>query len=227
MAFRRYAIYHTPQGALGRFGADWLGWDLERGQPTTPPDIDGLPAPWDDITGTPRKYGFHATVKPPFRLAEGCTQADLVAAFTAHCANTAPVTLDGLELAQLGRFLALVPTGDTQALDARAADTVRDLDAFRAALSDTDLARRRASGLTPEQDALLLQWGYPYVMDQFRCHYTLSGKLPKAQATQLRAALDHVVIPLIPQPFPIDTLSLCGEDTAGRFHLVHRATLSG
>ncbi|WP_420556799.1 DUF1045 domain-containing protein [Roseovarius sp.] len=227
MAFRRYAVYHTPQGALGRFGADWLGWDLERGQPTTPPDIKGLPAPWDDITGTPRKYGFHATIKPPFRLAEGCTQADLVAAVTTHCAHSAPVTLDGLELAQLGRFLALVPTGDTQALDALAADTVRDLDAFRAALTDADLARRRASGLTPEQDALLLQWGYPYVMDQFRCHYTLSGKLPKAQAGQLRAALDPVVTPLLPQPFTLDTLSLCGESAAGRFHLVHRATLSG
>lgn len=175
----------------------------------------------------PRKYGFHATVKPPFRLAERCTQADLVAAFTTHCAHSAPVTLDGLELAQLGRFLALVPTGDTQALNALAADTVRDLDAFRAALSDADLARRRASGLTPEQDALLLQWGYPYVMDQFRCHYTLSGKLPKAQAGQLRAALDPVVTPLVPQPFTLDTLSLCGEDAEGRFHLVHRATLSG
>ncbi|QFT82280.1 hypothetical protein FIU89_16765 [Roseovarius sp. THAF27] len=227
MAFQRYAVYHTPQGALGRFGADWLGWDLESGQPTTPPDIDGLPAPWDDITGTPRKYGFHATVKPPFRLADGWTEIDLLTAFTTHCDLAAPITLDGLELAQLGRFLALVPTGDTHALNALAADTVRDLDAFRAPLTDADLARRRASGLTPEQDALLLQWGYPYVMDQFRCHYTLSGKLPKAQAGQLRAALDPVVTPLVPQPFTLDTLSLCGEDAEGRFHLVHRATLSG
>ena len=94
---------------------------------------------------------------------------------------------------------------------------------------NTELSReeKKAKAESAEQDALLLQWGYPFVMDKFRCHYTLSGKLPKAQATQLRAALDHVVIPLIPQPFPIDTLSLCGEDTAGRFHLVHRATLSG
>ncbi|KRS11778.1 phosphonate metabolism protein [Roseovarius atlanticus] len=227
MAFRRYAVYHTPQGALGRFGADWLGWDLETGRPTTPPDIEGLPAPWDDITGTPRKYGFHATIKPPFRLAEGKTETDLLTAFAKHCTRTAPVTLDGLELAQLGRFLALVPTGDTKPLNRLAADIVRTLDPFRARPTDADLARRRASGLTPEQDALLLQWGYPYVMDQFRCHYTLSGKLPKAQATQLRAALDPVLTPLLPHPFVLDTLSLCGEDAAGRFHLVHRATLSG
>ena len=227
MAFRRYAVYHTPQGTLGRFGADWLGWDVTSGTQTTPPDIEGLPAPWDDITGTPRKYGFHATIKPPFRLADGWTETDLLTAFTTHCDLAAPVTLDGLELAQLGRFLALVPTGDTQALNALAANTVRTLDPFRARPTDADLARRRAAGLTPEQDALLLQWGYPYVMDQFRCHYTLSGKLPKAQATQLRAALDPVLTPLLPRPFVLDTLSLCGEDAAGRFHLVHRATLSG
>ena len=64
-------------------------------------------------------------------------------------------------------------------------------------------------------------------MDQFRCHFTLSGKLPKAQATQLRAALAPVITPLIPRPFPVDTLSLCGEDAKGRFHLIHRETLSG
>lgn len=227
MAFQRYAVYHTPQGALGRFGADWLGWDVESGRPTTPPDIEGLPAPWNDITGTPRKYGFHATIKPPFHLAEGWTETDLLTAFTTQCDLAAPVTLDGLELAQLGRFLALVPTGDTGPLNRLAADTVRTLDPFRAALTDADLARRRASGLTPEQDALLLHWGYPYVMDQFRCHYTLSGKLPKAQARQLHATLDPLVTPLIPRPFRIDTLSLCAEDAQGRFHLVHRATLSG
>lgn len=227
MEFHRYAIYHTPRGALARFGAGWLGWDVQTGQPTTPPDIGGLPAPWDEITGTPRKYGFHATVKPPFRLAEGWTETDLLTAFTTHCDLAAPVTLDGLELAQLGRFLALVPTGDTGHLNRLAADTVRTLDPFRAALTDADIARRRASGLTPEQDALLLQWGYPYVMDQFRCHYTLSGKLPKAQATRLRDILDQHVTPLIPRPFILDSLSLCGEDAAGRFHLFHRATLSG
>lgn len=227
MAFQRYAVYHTPQGALGRFGADWLGWDVESGQPTTPPDIEGLPAPWDDITGTPRKYGFHATIKPPFHLAEGWTESDLLTAFTTHCDLAAPVTLDGLELAQLGRFLALVPTGDTGPLNRLAADTVRTLDPFRAALTDADLARRRASGLTPEQDALLLHWGYPYVMDQFRCHYTLSGKLPKAQARRLHATLEPVVAPLIPRPFTLDTLSLCGEDAQERFHFIHRATLSG
>jgi len=227
MEFHRYAIYHTPRGALARFGAGWLAWDVQTGQPATPPDIGGLPAPWEEITATPRKYGFHATVKPPFRLAEGWTETDLLTAFTTHCDLAAPVTLDGLELAQLGRFLALVPIGDTGPLNRLAADTVRTLDPFRAALTDADIARRRASGLTPEQDALLLQWGYPYVMGQFRCHYTLSGKLPKAQATRLRDILDHHVTPLIPRPFILDTLSPCGEDAAGRFHLVHRATLSG
>ncbi|QFT91804.1 hypothetical protein FIU86_03050 [Roseovarius sp. THAF9] len=227
MAFRRYAVYHTPQGVLGGFGADWLGWDVESGTPTTPPEIDGLPAPWDDITSTPRKYGFHATIKPPFHLAEGWTETDLLTAFTTHCDLAAPLTLDGLELAQLGRFLAFVPTGNTSPLNRLAADTVRTLDPFRAPLTNADLARRRAAGLTPEQDALLLQWGYPYVMDQFRCHYTLSGKLPKAQATRLRAVLQDHVASLIPQPFRIDTLSLCAEDAEGRFHVVHRATLSG
>ncbi|MBU3261643.1 DUF1045 domain-containing protein [Roseovarius sp. PS-C2] len=228
MIFKRYAIYYLPEpGPLAEFGAAWLGWDAASGQDMAHPRIDGLPLPAEQITDTPRKYGLHATIKPPFRLAPGTTENALNDALAAFCADQPAVTLDGLELAQLGRFLALRPEGDETALNALAANAVRILDAFRASMTEAELTHRRAANLNPEQDALLLQWGYPYVMESFRFHITLTGKLPKALARQTAQVLKPHLAPLLPQPFRIATLCLMGEAADGRFHLIARHELTG
>lgn len=227
MAFTRYAIYFTPPpGPLSDFGAAWLGWDPARGERVQHPDLQGLPATIDEITDAPRKYGLHATIKPPFRLAEGQTEAALVTAFTEFCASMSAVSLTGLDIAPLGRFLALVPERDQSALGRLAADAVAAFDPYRAPLTPDELARRRGAGLTPDEEALLLRWGYPYVMDAFRFHITLTGKRPRAEGPATRAVLADHLRPLLPCPFPIDALSLMGEDGAGYFHLMRRHALT-
>lgn len=225
MHFTRYAVYYTPpEGAFSAFGAAWLGWDAARGAAVAHPDMAGLPVA--EITETPRKYGLHATMKPPFRLAEGQDEAGLRDAFAKFCAQAQPVLLDGLTVTALGRFLALMPEGDTTALDALAARTVRAFEPFRAPLSEAELARRRAGGLTPDQEARLLDWGYPHVMEGFRFHITLTGKRPKSELPALRDILAAQIMPLLPRPYPIDALSLMGEDAQGRFHLIARHVLT-
>lgn len=220
--FVRYAVYYLPpDGPLARFGAEWLGWDVATGQAVAHPQVGVDVAA---VTATPRKYGFHATLKPPFRLAAGTTADGLHAALEALTATLPPVRLDGLGLSRLGRFLALTARGDDTALNALAARLVADLDAFRAPASDTELARRRAAGLTPAQDMLLTRWGYPYVMDEFQFHMTLSGQLadPGPVETALAPLLER--IPL--KPYTIDQVALAGEREDGMFELVHRYTLS-
>ena len=224
----RYAIYVTPPpGPLADFGAAWLGWDTVAGQDVAHPDIPGLPVPIAELTETPRKYGLHATMKPPFALAPGQTEAALTAAFARFCVATAPVTLDGLTVAPLGRFLALLPEGDATAVSALAADCVRAFERFRAPRTEAQLARRRAGGLTPDQEARLAKWGYPHVMAGFRFHITLTGKRPKPELPALRATLATHLAPILPRPFPVDALSLMVENEHGRFHLLHRLPLTG
>jgi hypothetical protein len=59
MTFQRFALFWTPpEGSFSDFGADWLGWDSARGAARAAP-------PFEEATRTPRKYGFHATMKPP------------------------------------------------------------------------------------------------------------------------------------------------------------------
>lgn len=228
MDFKRYAVYVAPEpGPLADFGAAWLGWDCLAGRNVDHPEVPGLPVPLAEITETPRKYGMHATMKPPFRLCDGAGEAALRAAFEGFCRTATPVSLDGLTLARLGRFLALVPQGDETHLRSLAANTLHAFEPFRAPLTEVELARRRAAGLSPEQDALLLQWGYPHVMQAFRFHMTLTGKLPRKQAIQTQTALAPIIDPLVPRPFFITSLSLMGEDALGRFHLIEQRALSG
>lgn len=226
MGFARYAIYVTPPaGAFADRGVAWLGWDSTAGQPVPAPEVSGLPAPVHELTDSPRRYGLHATIVAPFRLAKGQTEATLLDGLARFCAGTRPVTLDALAIATMGRFLALVPRGDTKALDALAAEAVQAFDAVRAPLDDAEFARRRKASLTPEQESNLIRWGYPYVMSEFHFHITLTGKRPEPELTAIRRVISRHLMPVAPTPFPIDALSLMGEDSQGRFHLVRRQPL--
>jgi len=226
--FNRYAIYYTPpKGALADFGASWLGWDLGTGQPVAHPDLPDLPHDIAELSQTPRKYGFHGTLKPPFRLAQDTDVDDLAQACATLCDTLAPLTLDGLELTRLGSFLAFTIPGQSTALSNLASEVVRQLDRFRAPPAPDELARRRKANLSPRQEALLVKWGYPYVMEEFRFHLTLTGRLPRREAEALRHTLAPHIQPLLPAPFRIDDLTLVGEDADGMFHEIQRFPLLG
>ena len=222
--YQRYAVYFTPTGALAKAGASWLGWDLATGAVVAHPPVAGLDVA--ALTKTPRKYGLHGTIKPPFRLSDGQTQKMLADAVETLCARLEPVTLDGLEVQRLGRFIALIPAGDASGLADLAAQTVTSLDAFRAPASDAELARRRKANLTPSQDHNLMVWGYPHVLDDFRFHITLTGRIHGDIAPVLAKLRAHFA-PYLAQPLRIDSLTLTGQDDDGMFHEIRRFPLTG
>ncbi|UZD91100.1 DUF1045 domain-containing protein [Cognatishimia activa] len=227
MDFQRYAIYYTaPAGPLADFGAAWLGWDVASGQPVDHPPIRGLDEDISSLTKNPRKYGFHGTIKPPFRLAEGKTVEQLASATERLCRNLDALTLEGLELTQIGRFLALTVIGETRPLAELASKVVRSLDAFRAPPTDAELAKRRKANLSDRQDAYLMEWGYPYVMEEFRFHLTLTGRLQPNLAKTVHDILEPALANVLPIPFQIADLTLAGEDQQGQFHEVRRFNLA-
>lgn len=223
----RFAIYFVPDqaDAWAQFSTAWLGWDITSSQTVAHPELNNGVGPVSAVTAVPRRYGLHATIKPPFRLRSGKSRGALSRVAKDLAADIAPLTLSGLQITRLGRFLALTPIGETTALNATAARIVRDLDGFRAPASNQELERRRAANLSPAQDANLAQWGYPYVMDQFRFHITLTGKLPKDDLSKVEAALDRHLKPDLPHPLIIRDLALVGEDEDGFFHVVEQLPL--
>ncbi|WP_405401413.1 DUF1045 domain-containing protein [Paracoccus sp. Ld10] len=218
--FTRYAVYYAPQpGIFADRTAAWLGWDLARGCAV---DDRSLPArPVDQ----PRKYGFHGTIRAPFHPV--VPEARLIATLDAMAARLPTVECGTLALRDLDGFLALMPTDGQAALIALADAVVRATDPLRAPLTPDQIARRRPDSLTPRQRELLDRWGYPFVMEEFRFHLTLTDRLSPAERPAVQAAAQAWLDPVLPQPFIIADLCLVAEDAQGRFHLRHRAPLSG
>lgn len=224
----RLAVYYAPRpGAFASCAASWLGWDPASGRSPQPPDMPGLPASPAELTAEPRRYGFHGTLRAPFRPAGGLDAAEVAAEVAQIAARLAPVRCDRLRLAVLDGFLALLPEGNENGLQALAAAVTEATDRLRAPLTEAETARRRPERLTPRQAELLTRWGYPYVMEEFRFHLTLTGRLDDDRAHAVAAILGPHLAPVLPQPFVIEDLCLFGEDGDGRFHLVSRHALCG
>lgn len=225
MTWTRYAIYAAPRPSpLADAAAAWLGWDPATGQePEAPSD---MPHPREALTAAARKYGFHATLKAPFRLAAGKSEEELVAAVAALATDLPAARVPALRLAALDGFLALVPQGETSALDALASQVVTALDPFRAPLTEADVARRRPQDLTPRQRAHLDRWGYPHVHEDFGFHMTLTGRLAPSLRAEVAEVLERRLLPLVPRPFAVEDLCLFAEAQDGRFRLISRHALT-
>jgi hypothetical protein len=222
---KRLAVYYAPRpGAFADHAAAWLGWDAIRGEAMPQPDLPDIPFP-AILTAEARRYGFHGTLRAPFRLADGISAEAAGDRIARLAARLAPVTCEGLALEDLQGFLALTPMGCEAALLELGAAVVEGTNELRAALTETEIARRRPESLTPRQRDLLQAWGYPYVMEEFRFHLTLTDRLPDP-GPAMQALAAHFG-PVVPQPFRIEDLCLFGEDAAGRFHLLHRYALAG
>ena len=217
----RAAIYYTPAAGdpLARAAADWLGRSAFDGEATRAPD-EALDA-W---TASPRRYGFHATMRAPFRLAEGTDLLDVDARLASLCAALAPVRIARLELARLGRFLALVPGETPAGLAALERDVVEAFDPLRAPLTAEEVARRKPERLSKPQRRNIERWGYPYVLGEFRLHMTVTGSLEgDALACAETRARSHFA-PFLGAPLAIDRLAVFVEPEPGapfRVHSLH------
>ncbi len=222
----RYAIYYAPatDTLFHGLGSEWLGRDAWTNEPTRQPAIEDIAA----LTTEPRRYGFHATLKAPFQLAKVKTRHELSAFAREFAGRQAPVMLPKLRLAALDGFLALIPDAETDQLQQLSACCVMDFDSFRGPLNQEEIARRHRAGLSLRQSRLLLNWGYPHVLDQFRFHITLSNKLTGTDMTRLRSAAETHFAPVIGVPLGIEAITLFSEAAPGApFRAEERFTLAG
>jgi len=233
----RYAVYYAPEpaSALWRFGSAVLGFDAVTGEPCPQwrpgdmPEVDWLAA-----TADPRLYGFHATLKAPFRLASDRSEVELVDFLQAFCRRTASVDLgasviDVVSPEPDGGFVALIRAPDAvpnPPLAALEGAIVREFDAFRAPLSEAEIARRNPDRLSPRQRGNLDRFGYPFVLDDFMFHMSLTGRIaasdPVAKALRNQAQAVGADTPLA-----IDRLALFRQENGGRFRVLAAAPLSG
>jgi putative phosphonate metabolism protein len=210
----RYAIYYAdaPGSALDRFGGSLLGYDAYSGEEL--PFPDDVPPDWRDLTQDPRKYGFHATLKAPMALAPGRTEAQLAAACELFADAARPVPLIRPVVDTISGFIAVVPSEPPAELERLAADCTRAFDFFRAPLTPEGRARRNPAKLTARQCEYLDRWGYPYVMEEFRFHMTLTGRLPAEHRGSVVAMLRDRFAVIDLATLEIDRIALFRQDDA-------------
>ncbi|MHB2169572.1 DUF1045 domain-containing protein [Alsobacter sp. R-9] len=207
----RYAIYYAPAPSdpLWTTASALIGYDAYSGCPVAQTIPAGwTEAGWHDATQEPRRYGFHATLKAPFHLAEGASEAGLVEAIRYFARRRGPVVSGALQVATLGSFIALVPLIQSEDLSALASECVAAFEPFRAPLSPEDRARRRPEQLDDRGRDYLDRYGYPYVLDRFRFHMTLSGAVDETRREATRSALSAVLRDVMPTNLTVDRIAM-------------------
>ncbi len=222
----RIALYYAPEvhDPLHQRASAWLGRDAVSGAALPQKPVAGIDIA--EITADARGYGFHATLKPPFRV-----QGDLKAALqTAQdfAARTAPFALPPLTITDLDGFLALREAAPCPALQALADGCVRALDAHRAPATEAEIARRKPESLSPRQREYLAAWGYPYVFAEWRFHMTLTRRLAPAEKAIILPAVTEALGDAPGLTRSVSDICVFAQTAPGApFTILERLTLRG
>lgn len=228
----RFAIYYAPSrdSAWWRAGCRWLARDPETGEALAPPTLDALAERSLDVPSlsrAPQRYGWHGTLVAPARCAPGVAFDRIVEQARAWARRQRAFMLQ-VEVAALERFVAVRPAraDGAAAMQSLAADALQAFAPLRALPNEHERRRRLEGNLTVRQRELLDCWGYPYVLEEFRFHMTLSDSIEEEE----RQALIDWWCAQIPKlgPLPIDGAALFVEPRAGEpFVLAARLPFGG
>ncbi len=210
----RFAIYFAPteQNPLWGLGSSWLGRDARSGYVAAQPDWSSAAGDsLASVTETPRFYGFHATLKAPFGLKKGLLFGALEERCRRLAAEMEAVPAVSLEVSELDGFLALMTATPSVALHSLAAACVVSFDDLRERLTIAEKRRYQGPGLTEVQAALLDRWGYPYVMEEFRFHMTLTSRLPDPDRGEIKALAREHFGAALESPMAVDAISLFAQ----------------
>jgi hypothetical protein len=209
----RYAVYLSPPDPWCELGNRWLGRSAQTGAATR--DADPQLDAW---TAAPRGYGLHATLKAPLRLRAGATPAALDDAMRALALSREPFEAS-IVRRQLRGFMAWCLGPDEASQHAMAAlgqAAVIGLDDLRAPPSEAELARRKPEQLKPLERQMLANWGYPYALQTFTFHMTLTGHLSEAELqaadTLFAAWQDAAALPAL---MPVNDISVYVQPEPG------------
>lgn len=220
---KRYAVYFAParDSAWWRFGAYWFGRDEVSGAALA--QAAGPQASGTDlrrITAEPRRYGFHATLKAPFRLRDDVDERALLGRVAALVRGIKRVPLAPLVPVWMDGFVALVPAHPIPALNVLAEACVTGLDDLRAPPGADDIARRRPEQMDARGRQLFERFGYPLVLERFKFHMTLTGRVDIAQAGLVVAQVSHPIARLnVDEPPVLDRLCVFVEPDPGAHFL--------
>jgi hypothetical protein len=208
----RYAIYYAPEpgSPLDVFGRTWFD-EKNNGNAAAIAKLN--PKRLAELSEGSRRYGFHGTLKPPFGLNPSASVESLLNAARVFARTLSPVEIPPLELAIIGKFIAFTPTAQSAALEKLSAACVRAFEAYRVPLTEEQLESYKLNRLTVHQEQMLAHWGYPYVMEEFRFHISVTDRIDDPhEREEIIDALEKVAKPILGKPVVVRHLTVFSQE---------------
>ena len=222
-SFSRYAVYFSPpaDSELSKFASSWLGWDAQSAKKISHPIFKDLTSDISELTKKQSCYGFHGTLKPPFSLANTKNESELKAAILELSQSIKKFEISAVSLQLINGFAAVVAKYENNEIKNLAKRCVQELDSFRRPESLKVVQKRRSTGLSKNEEFNLQRWGYPYVMDNFQFHLTLTRKLNPEESKNVMEVLASELNEVLSIALPVRDICLFGEShTSGNFQII-------
>ena len=234
--YKRVAIYFLPKknSSLENFGKNLLGRDINKKKKISLTRrqkyfinrgfmyFDEL----KDYCEQPAKYGFHATLKAPFRLKRNVKTKNFYDVISHIAAQHSRFKIKGLKIVYSKKFTFITSRKPNKLLINLENDLVKHLDTFRAELNKTEIKKRIPDSLTFKQNKYLKEWGYPFVLDQFKFHMTLMNQNNNKLSNKQKLELEKLIYKISNNLLEFNEISLLGENKNGYFEEIKRFKLN-
>ena len=234
--YKRVAIYFLPKknSSLENFGKNLLGRDINKKKKISLTRrqkyfinrgftyFDEL----KDYCEQPAKYGFHATLKAPFRLKRNVKTKNFYDVISHIAAQHSRFKIKGLKIVYSKKFTLITSRKPNKLLINLENDLVKHLDTFRAELNKTEIKKRIPDSLTFKQNKYLKEWGYPFVLDQYKFHMTLMNQNNNKLSNKQKLELEKLIYKISNNLLEFNEISLLGENKNGYFEEIKRFKLN-
>ena len=234
--YSRYAIYYAPpkESNLEEFGRYWFGWDpLNAKLINNKRRINYLNGfgiknlkNIDKNVLIAKKYGFHGTLIPPFRLNKNYSTNLLFKKTEDIAKKFKKFKFYKFKLKKINNFYAFVQNKKNNNINKLSNRLVRELFKFRSPLTKKEIDRRNPSKLSKLQLNILYKWGYPYLMSEFNFHMTLASEVTGNKLYLELKKIERNKEIILNEINNFDKIYIFGENQKGMFENLENFSLS-
>ena len=234
--YSRYAIYYAPpkESSLEEFGRYWFGWDpLNAKLINNKHRINYLNRfgiknliNIDKNVLIPKKYGFHGTLIPPFKLNKNYSTNTLFKKTEEIAKKFKKFKFYKFKLKKINNFYAFVQNKKNNNINKLSNRLVRELFKFRSPLTKKEIDRRNPSKLSKLQLNILYKWGYPYIMSEFNFHMTLASEVTGNKLYFELKKIEKNKEIILNEINNFDKIYIFGENQNGMFENLENFSLS-
>lgn len=234
--YSRYAIFYAPpkESNLEEFGRYWFGWDpLNAKLINNKRRINYLNRfgiknliNIDKNVLIAKKYGFHGTLIPPFKLNKNYSTNTLFKKTEEIAKKLKKFKFYKFKLKKINNFYAFVQNKKNNNINKLSNRLVRELFKFRSPLTKKEIDRRNPSKLSKLQLNILYKWGYPYLMSEFNFHMTLASEVTGNKLYLELKKIERNKEIILNEINNFDKIYIFGENQKGMFENLENFSLS-